>query len=266
MRGVTGEQLRLRRAAAVTEQGVALLRSDRGYWWLLLSGFVEPVFYLFAIGWGVGALVGNIPLADGRVVPYLTYLAPALLAASAMNGAIIESGVNLFIKITAMKVYDAVLNTPVTPVDIAFGELGWAMIRGTMYSGAFLVMMVAMGLTKPWLALGALPAALLVGLAFGALGLIVATIMRTFADYDYIGMVQFALYLFSGTFVPLTTYPAAVQVIVQFTPLYHAVALIRGITLGKPGWGLAWNAVYLIAVTAASLVIASRRLLRKFRV
>lgn len=251
-----------RRAGAVTARNVVAFRAGGMYWWLVVSGFAEPVLYLFAIGWGVGALVGDIPLGDGRSVSYLTFLAPALLAAAAMNGAVAESTMNFFGKMKFSKLFDSVLNTPVTPVEISLGELAWAMARGTMYTGAFLVIMAAMGLTTPWRALVALPAAILVGFAFGGLGMALATLMRTWQDFDYVGVVQFALFLFSGTFVPVSTYPAVLQVVVQLTPLYHGVELIRAITLDQIDASLLWHITYLLAVTAIGLAIASRRMTR----
>jgi len=260
----TGGQFRLYRAAAVAEQQAMLLRGP-GYWWLMLSGLVEPVFYLFAIGWGVGSLVGDVQVG-GHSVPYLTYIAPALLAASAMNGALTEAGVNFFIKITGMKIYDPVLNTPVTPVDIAFGELAWSMVRGGIYGGAFLALISGMGLTEPWRAAAALPATLLVCFAFGGLGLVVATLMRTFADYDYVAVVQAALFLFSGTFTPIGEYPGPVQVIVQLTPLWRGVDLLRSLTLGQFGWTVLLDVAYLLALSAGGVVLSSRRLMRRFRV
>lgn len=264
-RALAGDELKPRRAGAVTERNLVSFRAGGAYWWLVVSGFTETILYLFAVGWGVGALVGDIPLPDGTLVPYLTFLAPALLAASAMNGAIAESTMNFFAKMKFAKLYDSVLNTPVTPVEIAFGELAWAMMRGSMYSAAFLVIMAALDLTTPMLALVTLPAALLVGVAFGGLGLALATVMRTWQDFDYMGVVQFALFLFSGTFVPVATYPAAMQVIVQVTPLYHGVELIRGVTLDQLGWGLLWHAGYLVVLTIAALAFAARRMRRKLR-
>lgn len=264
-RAVAGDELRARRAAAVTERNVTAFRAGGSYWWLVLSGFAEPLLYLLAIGWGVGALVGDLPLPDGRTVPYLEFLAPALLAAAAMNGAIAESTMNFFAKMKFAKLYDSVLNTPVTPVEIAFGELGWAMMRGSMYSGAFLVLMTVLDLTEPLLALAAFGPALLVGFAFGGMGLALATVMRSWQDFDYMGIVQFALFLFSGTFVPLSSYPAAMQVIVQLTPLYHGVELIRGITLDQLGWGLWWHVAYLLALTIAGLSFAGRRMRKMLR-
>jgi lipooligosaccharide transport system permease protein len=261
-RALAGSELRPRRAAAVTTRNVVAFRTSGTYWWLVVSGFAEPILYLLAIGWGVGALVGDIELPDGRVVSYLTFLAPALLATAAMNGAIAESTMNFFAKMKFVKLYDSVLNTPVTPVEIAFGELGWAMIRGGMYTCAFLVVMVAMDLTTPMRAVAALPAALLVGFAFGGIGIALATFMRSWQDFDYVGIVQFALFLFSGTFVPVHSYPAALQGVVYLTPLYHGVELIRSITTGPAGWGQLWNVAYLLVVTTAGLTIAARRMTR----
>src|SRR5690606_17249433 len=232
-RVVGTRQLSIRRAGAVTGRNVTAFRAGGMYWWLVVSGCAEPVLYLFAIGWGVGSLVGDIPLADGRSVSYLTFLAPALLAAAAMNGAVAESTMNFFSKMRFIKLFDSVLNTPVTPVEVALGELFWAMVRGTLYTGAFLAIMAAMGITSPGRAVIALPAAILVGFAFGGLGMALATFMRTWQDFDYVGVVQFALFLFSGTFVPVATYPAVLQVVVQLTPLYHGVELIRAITLDQ---------------------------------
>jgi len=259
---LAGSELRPRRAAAVTARNAVAFRTSGTYWWLVVSGFAEPLLYLLAIGWGVGALVGDMQLPDGRTVSYLTFLAPAMLATAAMNGAIAESTMNFFAKMKFVKLYDSVLNTPVTPVEIAFGELGWAMIRGAMYTGAFLVIMVVLDLTTPLLALAALPAALLVGFAFGAIGMAIATTMRSWQDFDYVGIVQFALFLFSGTFVPVDSYPAALQGIVYLTPLYHGVELIRSITTGLVGWSDMWSVAYLLLVVVAGLAIAARRMTR----
>ncbi|MGH3678761.1 MAG: ABC transporter permease [Natronosporangium sp.] len=259
---LAGDELRARRAAAVTERNLVAFRAGGTYWWLVVSGFAEPLLYLLAIGWGVGALVGDMTLPDGRVVPYLTFLAPALLAAAAMNGAIAESTMNFFAKMKFAKLYDSVLNTPVTPVEVAFGELGWAMLRGAMYTGAFLVVMVVLDVTSPLRALAALPAALLVGFAFGALGMAFATLMRSWQDFDYVGIVQFAVFLFSGTFVPVSSYPVAMQVLVQVSPLYHGVELIRSITTGTVGWGHLWHLAYLLAAVVLGLAVAARRMAR----
>src|SRR5690606_11393606 len=108
-------------------------------WLVVVSGFFEPVFYLFSIGIGVGSLVPNFTLPDGRVVTYAAFVAPAMLAASAMNGAMTESTFNFYARLSWAKLYDAMIATPLRPFQIALGELGWALIRGTLYSFAFLI-------------------------------------------------------------------------------------------------------------------------------
>jgi len=106
----------------------------RRLWKVVFSGFFEPVFYLFAVGVGVGALVGEIGLPSGQIVAYAAFVAPALMAASAMNGAVIETTFNIFFKLQFGKVYEGILTTPMKPIDIAIGEIGWALLRGVLYS------------------------------------------------------------------------------------------------------------------------------------
>ncbi|MEJ3745159.1 ABC transporter permease [Actinomycetes bacterium KLBMP 9797] len=241
---------------SVLERNVAALRS--AYWIVLLSGFVEPVFYLLSIGVGVGGLVGDLTLADGRVVEYAVFVAPAMLASAAMSGALSETTFNFFGKMKHMKLYDGVLATPVRPFELALGELCWAMVRGSLYSAAFLVVMVTMDLTTPLRALAALPAAILVGFAFGGLGMALSSFMRSWQDFDLMGSAQFALFLFSGTFVPAERYPVVLRWLVEVTPLYRAVDLIRGITAGAGGHP--WlDLAYLIAVAVLGLMVAARR-------
>lgn len=249
-----------RRAGAVTYRNIAALRS--AYWIVVVSGFFEPLLYLLSIGVGVGALVGDIALPDGRLVAYATFVAPAMLAASAMNGALSESTFNFFGKMKFMKLYDAVLATPVRPLEIAFGELLWGLARGSLYSGAFLVIMAVMGLTAPGWALVAFPATLLVGLSFGGVGMALSTFMRSWQDFDVLGTVQFALFLFSGTFVPVGSYADPMRLLVEVTPLYHAVELLRGVTTGSLEWGLLWHVGYLAALGALGVWVAGRRMAR----
>lgn len=217
----------------------------RRSWVLLLSGFVEPVFYLFSIGVGIGALVGDVTTDGGTSVPYATFVAPALLATSAMNGAIADSTFNVFFKLRYAKLYDAMLSTPLGPRDIAVGEVGWAVLRGALYSAMFLVVALLAGLIHSWWALLALPAAVLIGLAFGAVGMFATTFMSSWQHFDYITLAIQPMFLFSATFFPLSTYPEALQWLVRATPLYHGVALERGLMLGEVGWGLLGNVAYL---------------------
>ncbi|MGC9669313.1 ABC transporter permease [Planosporangium sp. 12N6] len=250
---------RFRRATAVTGRNVAAARHF-GYWWVLVSGFFEPVLYLLSIGLGVGALIKHFMLPDGRTIPYAAFVAPAMLAASAMNGALAETTMNLFGKMKYMRLYDAVLATPVQPFEVALGELMWALLRGSIYSVAFLGIMVGMGLTSAGWALATFPATVIVGFAFGGMGMAIATFVRSWQDFDYIMVVQFALFLFSGTFAPADSYPWGMKIVVQLTPLYHGVELLRGFTTGALGWGLLGHTAYLVALASVGLTIASRRM------
>lgn len=250
------------RVGAVVNRNVGALRSGPSYWLVLVSGFFEPVLYLLSIGVGVGALVGDLALPGGRVVDYAVFVAPAMLAVSAMSGALSETTFNFFFKMKYAKTFDAILATPVRPFEIALGELAWAMVRSCVYTGAFLVVMVALGLTSVGWALAAFPATLLVGLAFGGVGMAVSTLMRGWQDFDLLTTGQFALFLFSGTFSPVQDYPLVVEILVGLTPLYHAVELVRGLALGELGWGLLGNAAYLLVMTVAGLAFSARRIQR----
>jgi lipooligosaccharide transport system permease protein len=247
-----------RRSAAVVERNVATLRS--AYWFVMLTGFLEPVLYLFSIGVGVGALVGDLTLPDGRVVSYAAFVAPAMLASSAMTGALSETTFNFFGKMKFMRLYDGMLATPVRPIEIALGELAWAMLRGNLYAAAFLVVMAVMGLTTAAHAAVAFLAAALVGFAFGGIGMALSTFMRSWQDFDLIFSVQFALFLFSGTFVPAEAYPSVLRWLVEVTPLYRSVDLIRGITTGAWSWLQLVDVLYLLALFALGLAVAGRRM------
>ena len=244
---------------SVTGRNLAAAR-HAAYWWVLMSGFAEPLLYLLSIGVGVGRLVGDVALPDGRLVTYAQFVAPAMLAASAMNGALAETTMNFYGKLKFMRLYDATLATPITPMQISGGELIWAMIRGGVYSAAFLVVMAVLDLTTPMWALAAFPVTLLVGFAFGGLGMGLSTLLRSWQDFDYINVTQFGLFLFSGTFSPPSDFPPAVRVIVELTPLYHGVALVRAVTTASLHWGLLWHAIYLGALAAGGLWLAGRRM------
>jgi lipooligosaccharide transport system permease protein len=247
-----------RRAGSIVERNLATLRTT--YWIVMATGFLEPVLYLFSIGVGVGALVGDLTLPDGRVVTYATFVAPAMLASSAMTGALAETTFNFFGKMKFQRLYEGILATPVRPIEIALGELAWAMLRGALYAAAFVVVMVALGLTTPARGAGAFAAAILVGFSFGGAGMALSTFMRSWQDFDLMASAQFALFLFSGTFVPAEAYPAVLRWVVEVSPLYRSVDLVRGITIGAGGWMRLLDVVYLLALLAAGLAVAGRRM------
>jgi len=228
---------------------------------VLLSGFAEPVFYLFSLGVGLGALIGPVQ-ADGRDVGYAQFVAPALLATSAMNGAVMDSTFNVFWKLKYAHVYDAMLATPLGPRDVAVGEITWALLRGGLYAAMFLAVMALAGLVSSWWALLAVPAALLVGFAFAGAGMAATTFMRSWQDFELVTLVTLPLLLFSATFYPVTAYPGAVRAVVAVTPLYHGVELLRSLTLGTVDAGILGHVAYLLAMGAAGLAVAGSRLER----
>ena len=229
-------------------------------WLIVVSGFFEPVFYLLSLGIGMGRLVGEVAGPGGTSLSYAAFVAPALLAASAMNGAVFESTINIFIKLRYGKIYDAILATPVRPWDIAIGEIAWSLIRGVLYSTGFVVVMAAMGLVATPLAILAIPAATLIGFAFGGVGMAATTFMRTWQDFDLVMLFMLPLFLFSATFYPLDVYPPALQALTQLSPLYHGVELIRAFTLGYFDPGIFGHVAYLVAIGSVGLTVAGRRL------
>jgi lipooligosaccharide transport system permease protein len=228
-------------------------------WKLFLTGFLEPVLYLFSIGIGVGQLVEPFTF-NGHEIPYAEFVAPGMLAASAFNGALLDSTFNVFFKLKYDKLYDQMLATPLTTRDIAVSEIVWGQLRGGSYSAAFLLVMAAMGLISSWWALLALPATLLIGFAFSAVFMAITTFFTSWQDFDKVTLLQLPLFLFSATFFPITTFPASVRWVVEFTPLYRGVVLCRELTTGVLSWGSAVSVVYLLAMGIVGLLVVRRRL------
>jgi lipooligosaccharide transport system permease protein len=263
----SGLPIALSRPIRVVERNLLVYRRS---FMVIFSGFFEPLFYLFSMGFGVGSLIGDVPLGDGRNVPYVVFVAPALLASAAMNGAIYETSQNFFYKLKYARIYDAVIATPMSLLDIALGEMTWALLRGSLYVVGFLAVIVLMGfggtglLTSP-LGLLAFPASMLVAFAFAGMGLAATTFVRKWQDFDFLQLAIMPMFLFSGTFYPISAYPPALQAVVQVTPLYRGVHLIRALTTGTLDASLAVDVVYLLGMGLIGLAIASRRLSRLLR-
>lgn len=258
LRIVPAEVLHARRPHRLLERQWMVNRA--GGWAILLTGFFEPLFYLLSIRVGFGSLVGEVQVG-GRSIPYTEFVAPALMAASAMNGALYESTMNVFFKMKYDKVYDAALATPLTSGDVALGEISYATVRGALYSTAFLATMWALGMTSSRWAVLMLPVAVLISFAFSAVGMAATTYMRSWADMEYVPSLMLPMFLFSATFYPLSSY-GDFQWVVQISPLYHGVAMMRELNLGE--WSLAFvgHLAVLLTMSVVGLTITARRIQR----
>jgi lipooligosaccharide transport system permease protein len=237
-------------------------RAYRHMWLMFASGFFEPLFYLLSIGIGIGVLVGKVIGPGGHPIGFTSFVAPALLATSSMNGAVLDSTFNVLFRLKYAKLYDSALATPMRSGDVALGEIGWALIRGALYAVAFMIVMLAMGLVHSAWAVLAIPTALLIGFAFAAVGMAATTFFRSWQDFEFVTLATLPMFLFSTTFYPLSVYPRGIQLVVDVTPLYQGIALLRGMTLGYVTPGLLWHVLYLAVMGIAGLALASRRLTR----
>ncbi len=250
------------RARRLVERNVLVYRHQ---WIIIVSGVFEPIFYLIGIGLGLGAIIETVPLADGRVVPYAAFVAPALVATAAMNGAVFETIFNVFFKLNYAKTYDGVLATPMGITEIAVGEMLWALMRSALYAVAMFVIMLAMGLILSAWGVLIVPGALLVAAAFAAAGLAGTSYLRTVNDFDIpLGLIVMPMFLFSGTFFPIEgVLPAWLVTIITFTPLYHGIELLRGLSTGLVGPELVVSFLYLVAFFVICMTIAIRRMQTK---
>jgi lipooligosaccharide transport system permease protein len=247
-----------RRALRMVERNVMIYRKG---WPYLVSGFFEPLFYLLSLGIGLNHLVGSVTVG-AQTVTYAAFVAPGLLATSAMNGATIDATFTVFQRLKIEHAYDSVLATPLTVQDIALGELTWCVFRGALYSASFLVCMAALGdAASPWVIL-CLPVAILTSLAFACAGMAGCTYLRSWQDFDLVSLALVPMFLFSGTFFPISLYPTGIQVVVRATPLYQAVALSRGCSLGVFDWAMVGHAAYLVVMAVTGLLITSTRFRR----
>jgi lipooligosaccharide transport system permease protein len=209
---------------------VSYRRTFRGS---LFSSFLQPALFLTAMGVGLGALVnrpGNVALGG---VPYLVFLAPGLLAGTAMQTAAFESTFPVMAAIRWVRSYVAMLATPIGVNDIVIGQLAWIAVRLTMVATIFVAIMTLFGASHSPAVLLAIPVAVLTGMAFSAP---IAAFSATQDNAEGFNMLfRFVinpLFLFSGTFFPVEQLPGLLQPIAYVTPLYHGVALARQLSLG----------------------------------
>ena len=256
--GKFGAEFYAGRTNAILER--AFLAFKTSSWLIVLSGFVEPVFYLLSFGFGLGALIGGVTDGAGNSVSYAAYIAPALLATSAMNGAIYDSTWNVFFKMHFGKLYQTMLATSLGTLDVALGEIGWALLRGLAYAMGFMVIMAPLGLIPSWWGILAIPGAVLVAFGFASIGMGITSYLKNFQQMNWVNFFMLPMFLFSGTFYPLSIYPDWLRMIIEAMPLWHAIQLERDLTLGTVGWSTLAHVAYFLVMIAGGLYFTTKRL------
>ncbi len=241
---------------AIVERNIIFFRRD---WVILVAGFFEPIFWLIGISAGLSTIIDDIEFG-GELVEYTAFVAPGLIAVSAMNGAAFDATFNFYFKLKQLKIFDSIITTPVTITNVVMGEAVWSVLRSTAYATSFLILTVLFGLVaSPW-AILIIPVSALIGFSISAIGIFATTFVRNWHDFDYFSLALQVLFIGSATFYPITVYPSWVQIVVQFTPLYHGVALCRSLALGTAGLADVGHLIVLVGFTAFFGWWANRRL------
>jgi lipooligosaccharide transport system permease protein len=177
-----------------------------------------------------------------------------------MNGAIYDSTWNVFWKLNESKLYKTMLSTPLGPLDIALGEISWALIRGLIYSLGFLTVVTVLGLTPSFWALLAIPAASLVAFGFASFGMAVTSYFKTYQQMGFINIILLPMTLFSGSLYPISVYPDWVEKVIMALPLWHGIEMVRAFWFGNINSGVLVHIGYFVVMIAAGLFVTSRRL------
>jgi len=246
------------RAITMIERSLFAAKSSN--WLIIVSGFVEPVLYLMAFGFGIGQLIGDIQDGSGNPVSYAAYIAPALLATSAMNGALYDATWNVFFKMHFSKVYQVMLSSSLGPMDVALGEISWALIRGATYSVGFMAIAWPLGLVTSAWGLLAIPAATLIAFGFASIGMAITSYMKNFQQMNWVNFFLLPMFLFSGTFFPVSVYPEWIQVIVKALPLCQGVDLVRSLMLGIIDISVLGHIAYFVVMIVLGLSFTTVRL------
>jgi lipooligosaccharide transport system permease protein len=261
-KGKLGSGVYSGRARVVLERGYFALKSST--WMVVASGFVEPLIYLVAFGYGIGQFIEGTVDGNGNPISYAQFIAPALLATSAMNGAIYDSTWNVFFKMHFGRIYNGMLSTSMGTLDVALGEISWALLRGLAYAIGFMAIVTPLGLVPSGWGLLAIPATVLVAFGFAAVGMGITSYLKHRQQMQYIQLVMLPMFLFSGTFFPLDIYPEPIQWFIQALPLWQAIELIRGLTLGILNLAMLGHVLYFVVMIIGGLYFTTRRLTALF--
>jgi lipooligosaccharide transport system permease protein len=196
----------------------------------LVGNFGDPLLYLLALGYGLGRFVGEM---EG--MPYITFLASGIVCSSAMNTATFESLYSAYTRMTSQQTWAGMLATPLDVDDVVMGEMMWAGTKSVMSAGAILAVAAILGIVQSTLAVLVLPIALLVGMCFSAMALVVTAVSKSYDFFMYyVTLLVTPMMLFSGVFFPLDGLPPVLRAAGNALPLAHALAIIRPLVIGRP--------------------------------
>ena len=226
--------------------------------------FVSPILFLGAMGFGLGSLISRGPSRTVDGASYLAFLAPGLLAATAMQSAYVEATYPIMARIQWLRTYEGMLATPIGVLDVLAGEFGWLTLRLALGSCAFFLVMLLFGTVHSGLALLAIVVAVLTGLAFATPILAFTATQRKDTSFPFIGRFLITpLFLLGGVFFPIHQLPQLVQGIAWLTPLAHGVALARGLLVGQAPPSAGLHLAVLLAYAAIGVVVARVTLQRR---
>jgi lipooligosaccharide transport system permease protein len=207
---------------------------------------LEPLFYLLAFGYGLSAFIGEIPYG-GISVPYLNFIAPALLAVTIMYNAFFENTYASFVRMYHQKTFDAMLATPLFLEEIIAGEIIWGATKSVLSTALMMFIISLFGLISWPQGLLILPLAFLGGIAFGSIGMFFTGITPNIETFNLpIFLFITPMFLFSGTFFPLDNLPAWAQAVSTVLPLTHLVTLTRSLCFGLINARLLWPLLFLL--------------------
>lgn len=228
-----------------------------------LPPLLEPLFYLLAFGIGLSALIGDVSY-EGRRIPYVLFIAPALLSVSIMYNAFFETTYSSYVRMYYQKTFDAMMSTPLSLEEVITGEIFWGATKSLIASAIMLAVISAFGLVSYPAGLLVLPAAFLGGIAFGAIGMLFTGMVANIDQFNLpIFLLVTPMFLFSGTFFPLDTLPAWAQGLALALPLTHLVEIVRPLTYGQIRMPQAWNLLYMALFSFALFFLALRKMRKR---
>lgn len=227
----------------------------------LIPPFLDPLFYLLGMGYGLGSMISPI-----KGMSYVEFIAPALLASVLMTAPFFECVIGTFVRIHYQRTFDAMISTPLSVEDVVTGDLLYGASRAALQGTAIMIVLIIFGLVKSPLILLILPLGFVIALAFGSLALLYTSFIPAINYVDYFfTLVMTPMFIFAGTFFPVSQLPSWAQKAAYFMPLYHAVNISRSLNMGRMDGILQdflWLLLFGMVFYALALIRMRKRLLK----